>query len=124
MEELEEYFKKNYGDMNYRYFELMKTAEPIIWRKRQGILKREVKIHNKYVGQDVICITTRRGCCNYKEDYTNPEAPYLFFETDKWEQSLGDLFLEHITCGFDHTYCDHYVKAVINDDYRKLLEVK
>ena len=74
-----------------------------------------MKTHNKYVGQDVICITTRRGCCNYKE-------PYLFYETDKWEQSLGDLFLEHITCGFDVTYCDHYVKAVINDVYRKLVK--
>lgn len=35
-----------------------------------------------------------------------------------------DLFIAHCTDEFDSTYCDHYFKAVINDEYKDLIKVE
>lgn len=79
----------------------------------------ETKIFNKYVGQDVIYIHTRCGDCDLGYDGEN--SNYVFCGAKDWEGKYKDLFLEHITNEFDCTYCTHYFKAVINDEYKELL---
>ena len=76
---------------------------------------------NKYVGKDVIYIHTRCGDCDL--GYDNENSNYVYCGAKEWEEEHKDLFLEHITDPFDSTYCTHYFKAVINEDYEKILEL-
>lgn len=79
----------------------------------------ETRIFNKYVGQDVIYIHTRCGNCDF--GYDDENSNYISCGAKDWEEKNKDLFLEHITDEFDSTYCTHYFKAVINDEYKELL---
>lgn len=74
---------------------------------------------NKYAGQDVIYIHTRCGDCG--KGYDDEDSNYIYCGAKAWEESNKDLFLDHITDKFDSTYCTHYFKAVVNDEYNELL---
>lgn len=77
------------------------------------------RIFNKYVGQDVIYIHTRCGDCDL--GYDDEDSNYIYCGAKDWEEKHKNLFLEHITDAFDSTYCTHYFKAVIDDDYKKII---
>lgn len=53
--------------------------------------------------------------------YDDEDSNYISCGAKDWEESNKDLFLDHITDKFDSTYCTHYFKAVINDEYNELL---
>ena len=67
------------------------------------------ELFNSYCGEDVIFIHTRCGGCNYED-----------FEADKWEND-NPLFLTGVDDCYDKTYRDHYFKAVIDDDYKNII---
>lgn len=76
-------------------------------------------VFNKYIGQDVIYIHTRCGDCGM--GYDDEDSNYVYCGAKKWEEEHKDLFLEHITDPFDSTYCTHYFKAVVDDDYKRII---
>lgn len=43
-------------------------------------------------------------------------------EVAEYIEKNKELFLDHITDEFDCTYCDHYFKAVVNDEYAELIK--
>ena len=69
------------------------------------------ELFNSYCGKDVIFIHTRCGGCNYED-----------FEADKWEND-NPLFLTGVDDCYDETYRDHYFKAVIDDDYKNIINL-
>lgn len=69
------------------------------------------ELFNSYCGEDVIYIHTRCGGYNYED-----------FEADKWEND-NPLFLKGVDDCFDETYRDHYFKAVIDDDYKNIINL-
>ena len=92
----------------------------LIETKESCDYEEETKIFNKYAGQDVIYIHTRCGDCDL--GYDNEDSNYIYCGAKEWEEKYKDLFLEHITDKFDSTYCTHYFKAVVNDEYKELID--
>ena len=116
-EKIEKYIKENYGEVprnrGIRFMKVENKCDDTNWK--QG------EVFNKYVGQDVIYIHTRCGNCGLS--YKNPRSNYISCGAKKWEEQNKDKFLEHITDSFDKTYCTHYFEAVINDDYKEIIEM-
>lgn len=113
---IEKFIKENYGDVpRCRGVRFMKIEEP--W----GDDDAESKLHDKYVGTDTIYIHTRCGNCG--RDYDDEDSNYVYCGAKEWEEQNKDTFLEHITEEFDKTYCTHYFKAVVNDEYNKILDL-
>ena len=81
----------------------------------------QTHLYNSFVGQDVIYIHTRCGDCGM--GYDNEESNYVYCGAKDWEEKHKDLFIEHITDPFDQTYCTHFFKAVVNDEYEEALKV-
>ena len=112
------YIEKNYGEIpRCRGYELMKLAE-----KYGDDSDEQTSLYNSFVGQDVIYIHTRCGDCGrgYDDEYSN----YVDCGAKDWEEKYKDLFIAHCTDEFDSTYCDHYFKAVINDEYKDLIKLE
>lgn len=128
-----EYINKYYGEIpRCRGFRFMKIEDKVDYKpnidttdmfgSEEKIDYSEVKeMFNKYVGQDVIYIHTRCGDCDM--GYDDEDSNYISCGAKDWEEKYKDLFLEHITDPFDCTYCTHYFKAVINDEYNELLGI-
>lgn len=130
---LEEYLKRNYGDIpRYRGVRLMRLEDKVeskpnidvtdmyeLEDKEEYDYSGNIDMFNKYVGQDVIYIHTRCGDCGL--DYDDKDSNYVACGAKDWEEKHKDLFLDHITDAFDSTYCTHYFKAVIDEDYKELV---
>jgi len=115
-EEISKYIDKYYGDIpRCRGVRFMKVEMPI---ENDG--GEDSEVFNQYVGQDVIYIHTRCGDCGM--GYDDPDSNYVYCGADVWEEEHEDLFLDHVTDDFDMTYCSHYFKAVIDNDYNKIIE--
>lgn len=78
------------------------------------------EMFNRYVGQDVIYIHTRCGDCGM--GYEDEDSNYVYCGAKDWEEEHKDLFLDHITDPFDSTYCTHFFKAVVDDEYNKIIQ--
>ena len=115
---IDKYIKENYGEIpRCRGVRFMKTEN--IWENDVDA-QEEIDMHNKYVGTDTIYIHTRCGDCGM--GYDEEDSNYVYCGAKKWEENNKDKFLEHITEEFDCTYCTHYFKAVINDDYKAIIK--
>lgn len=64
-------------------------------------------------GKDYIYIHTRCGGSD-----GNDESNYYYFGMDKWEKEHGAFGIDD---GYDHTYRDTYIPAVVNDTYKELI---
>lgn len=127
-----DYLTKYYGDIpRFRGARLMKLEDKVedkpnidvtdMFGVDEEVNYSEVnEMFNKYVGQDVIYIHTRCGDCGM--GYDNEDSNYVYFKAKDWEEKHKDLFLGHITDPFDKTYCTHYFKAVINDEYQAVID--
>ena len=134
IDSLKDYLSKYYGDIpRFRGARLMKLEEKVEDKPNIDVtdmfgVDEEVdysevnEMFNKYVGQDVIYIHTRCGDCNL--GYDDENSNYVYCGAKDWEEKYKDLYLEHITDPFDSTYCTHYFKAIIDDDYKELIESK
>jgi len=112
------YLAENYGEIpRLRGARFMKIESPV---EQDEYYNEEFEVFNKYAGQDVIYIHTRCGDCGM--GYEDEGSNYVYCGAKDWEERFSSLFLEHITDTFDSTYCTHYFKAVINDDYEKILK--
>ena len=110
------YIKKNYGEVpRCRGVRFMKVEES------RGGDDAESDLHDKYVGTDTIYIQTRCGHCGM--GYDDEDSNYVYCGAKAWEEKNKNKFLEHVTEEFDHTYCTHYFKAVVNDEYNKILDL-
>lgn len=115
---LSDYIEKNYGEIpRCRGYELMKLVE-----KYENDSDEQTSLYNSFVGQDVIYIHTRCGDCGLGCE--DEESNYVYCGAKEWEKKYKDLFIAHYTDEFDSTYCDHYFKAVINDEYKDLIKVE
>ena len=128
------YIEKHYGDVpRIRGVRFMKLEDKATDKFRldvtdffgeesvdYSIFIKEIEMFNKYAGQDVVYIHTRCGDCGlgYDDLYSN----YISCGAKKWEEEHKNLFLDHITDPFDCTYCTHYFKAVIDEDYKKIVK--
>ena len=111
------YIKKNYGEVpRMRGVRFMKIEKPVSNEKKSP----QIDMFNKYCGQDVVYIHTRCGDCGM--GFKNKDSNYVYCGAKDWEKKNKKLFLEHISDEFDSTYCDHYFKAVVNDEYAELLK--
>ena len=114
--EVMDYINKHYGDIpRPRGVRFMCVESPI-----DNAESSQCFMYNKYIGQHVIYIHTRCGNCGngYEGKYSN----YVSCGGKDWEEKHKDLFLDHCTDEFDSTYCDHYFKAVVDDEYNKLID--
>ena len=115
-ERLSNYINENYGEIpRCRGYELMKLSE-----KYEDDDDGQTDLYNSFVGQDIIYIHTRCGDCGM--GYEDEDSNYIYCGAKDWEEKHKDLFITHYTDNFDPTYCDHYFKAVINDDYNDLIK--
>lgn len=115
-EKLSNYIEKNYGEIpRCRGYELMRLVE-----KYGNDSDEQTSLYDSFVGQDVIYIHTRCGNCGL--GYEDEESNYVYCGAKEWEAKYKDLFIAHCTDEFDRTYCDHYFKAVINDEYNDLVK--
>ena len=112
-----EYIKKNYGEVpRMRGVRFMKLEKPVPNEEKSP----QIDMFNKYCGQDVVYIHARCGDCGGSFD--NKSSNYIVYGAKAWEKKNKKLFLDHITDEFDSTYCDHYFKAVVNDEYAELIK--
>ena len=111
------YIKKNYGDVpRMRGVRFMKIEKPVPNEEKSP----QVDMFNKYCGQDVIYIHTRCGDCG--RGFKSKDSNYVSCGAKDWEEKNKELFIEHISDEFDNTYCDHYFKAVLGEEYAELLK--
>ena len=109
------YIKKNYGEVpRMRGVRFMKVEKPVPNEEKSP----QMDMFNKYCGQDVVYIHTRCGDCGF--GFNSDEGNYTYCGAKDWEKKNKKLFLDHITDEYDSTYCDHYFKAVVNDEYAEL----
>lgn len=66
----------------------------------------------KRCGKDYIYIHTRCGGSG------NDESNYYYFGMDKWEKEHGAFGIDD---GYDYSYRDTYIPAVVNDTYKELI---
>lgn len=115
-EKVMKYINENYGNIpRFRGVRFMKIECANENPEDDGI-----KMYNKYCGKDVIYIHTRCGDC--EKGFDSKDSNYAYYGADKWEESHKDLFLEHCSDDYDDTYCDHYFKAVLNDEYESIIK--
>lgn len=114
---LDDYVSKHYGDVpRIRGIRFMKLEKPT------GRPERCMQVFDGYCGKDVIYIHTRCGSAQYGDD--DPDANYRAFGADAWEQANQDTFIESLNDEFDGTYRDHYFKAVVDDEYERLMKAE
>lgn len=105
------YVKKHYGEITRpRGVRLMRLQKPE-WS--------DDPTFKRLCGKDVIYIHTRCGACG--RSFKNKDNNYTWYGADKWEKS-NKLFLTHArNRKGDDTYCDHYFLAVVDDEYKELI---
>lgn len=110
------YIKENYGDVPQLVgIRLMEKEE------RTRGLGTQMAMFDKYVGEQVIYFHTKCGISglNFNDENSN----YRYFKADEWEKEHEDTYLDHFADKEDSNYCDHYFKAVVNEDYNELLRI-
>lgn len=75
------------------------------------------RIFNQFVGQDVVYIHTRCG-----GSASNHDSNYVCCGGKEFEDRNADNLILALNDEFDGTYRDHYLRAVVNDDYLALIE--
>lgn len=112
---MEDYVVKNYGDVpRLRGIRLMKLEE------KTGEGGPQMELFDSMCGEDVVYIHTRCGSCGLGDD--DPDTNYTACGGKEFEERNADKLLASINDEFDGTYRDHYFKAVVDDEYGKLLE--
>lgn len=118
IEALESYVTRHYGKVpRIRGIRLMAIEKP---EESDG--GRQIDVYNGYCGKDVVYIQTRCGSAIWGDE--DPDANYISCGGRDWEKSNPDTFLESINDEWDGTYRDHYFKAVIDDEYKAMIESK
>lgn len=75
------------------------------------------RVFNGFVGQDVVYIHTRCG-----GDSNDQDSNYVYCGGKEFDERNAEYLLASLTDEFDGTYRDHYLRAVVNDDYLALVE--
>ena len=119
IDDLESYVARHYGvPPRLRGIRLMKMERPVDPHGFWGLCSSE-SLFNEHVGEDVVYIHTRCGAYGQEVD---PDYNYVGCGGRDWERSNPDTFIESCDDGFDPTYRDHYFKAVVDDEYLRLVE--
>ena len=112
---MEDYVVKSYGHVpRLRGIRLMKLE------KKTGGDSPQMELFDSMCGEDVVYIHTRCGACGCDDD--DPDTNYTACGGREFDERNADKLIASITDEFDWTYRDHYFKAVVNDDYKRLLE--
>lgn len=112
---LDGYVSKHYGKTpRPRGIRLMKLEKMIEPEENY-----QESMFNKHCGEDVIYIHTRCGAYGHEKD---PDCNYISCGGKNWEESNPDTFIESTDDAWDPAYRDHYFKAVVDDEYKKILE--
>lgn len=112
---LEPYVVRHYGEVpRLRGIRLMRLEEP------SGEPGDQMHVFDGYCGQDVVYVHTRCGSAWWGDD--DPDANYISCGGRDWEESNPDTFIESLNDEFDGTYRDHYFKAVVDDEYKAMIE--
>ena len=110
---LEEYVTKHYGEVpRLRGIRLMKLEDKT---NDSGL-----EIYDSYCGKDVIYIHTRCGSAWYGDD--DPDANYISCGGKEFDERNSETFIESVNDEWDGTYRDHYFQAVIDSEYKQLIE--
>lgn len=110
----EGYVVNNYGHVpRLRGIRLMKLEE------KTGEGGPQMELFDSMCGEDVVYIHTRCGSCGFGDD--DPDTNYTACGGKEFEERNADKLLASINDEFDGTYRDHYFKAVVNDEYKRLL---
>lgn len=103
---LREYAESCYGFVpRLRGIRLMTVERPTYGEGEQ------LKLFDSMCGKHVVYIHTRCGANNYRD-----------CGGEDFESRNADALIAAIDDEKDHTYRDHYFKAVINDKYNRLLD--
>lgn len=117
IELLKDYVARNYGEPpRLRGVRLMRFEEP------SGEPEYQMQVFDGYCGQDVVYVHTRCGSACWGDD--DPDANYIACGGRAWEESNPDTFIESLNDEWDGTYRDHYFKAVVDDEYKAIVESK
>lgn len=113
--EINDYIEKHYGNVpRLRGVRFMKVYDRMDFEDCEWD-----EMFLSYCGQDVIYIHTRCGDCGMGFD--DERSNYVYCGGKEWEEQHKDLFLSHQSDEFDSTYCDHYFKAVVDEQYNRIL---
>lgn len=111
---MEDYVVKNYGDVpRLRGIRLMKLE------KKTGGDGPQMELFDSMCGEDVVYIHTRCGSYCFGDD--DPGTNYTACGGKEFDERNADTLIASINDELDGTYRDHYFKAVVNDDYKRLL---
>lgn len=114
MPKLEGYVKKVCGELppRLRGLRLMKveTSEDF---DAEDFTYAHNRQFSELCGKDYIYIHTRCGGSDGDD-----ESNYHYFGMDEWEKEHGAFGIDD---GYDHTYRDTYIPAVVNDTYKELI---
>lgn len=114
---LEPYVSRHYGEVpRLRGIRLMRTEE------QTGETEHQMQVFDSYCGKDVVYVHTRCGSSWLGDD--DPNSNYIYCGGLEWEESNPDTFIESLNDEFDGTYRDHYFKAVIDDEYKAMIEAR
>lgn len=103
---LREYAESCYGFIpRLRGIRLMRVEQPSNERGEQ------LKLFDSMCGKHVVYIHTRCGANNYRD-----------CGGEDFERRNDDAFIAAIDDECDPTYRDHYFEAVVNDEYKRLLD--
>lgn len=109
------YVVENYGEVpRLRGIRLMKLED------KTGEDGTQMEMFDSMCGKDVVYIHTRCGSCGCGDD--DPDTNYIACGGKEFDERNADRFIASINDEFDGTYRDHYFKAVVNDEYKRLLE--
>lgn len=114
MESLQGYVEKHYGmPPRPRGIRLMKVESKV----EEG--DAQFEMYNSFCGEDVIMLHTRCGTCGLGEE--DSEGNYRYCGMDEYEEDNAEYFVGAIDDGWDSTYRDTYLKAVVDDEYKQLI---
>ena len=120
--EINNYIEKHYGDVpRLRGVRFMAVEKKVDTAEVDDEGELQYEMFNRYVGEDVIFIHTRCGDCGL--GFGDSDSNYVYCGGKEWEEKHKDLFLNHHSDGYDPTYCDHYFKAVVDDEYKAILNM-
>ena len=112
---MEGYVVKNYGPIpRLRGIRLMKLEE------KTGEGGPQMDLFDSMCGEDVVYVHTRCGSCGCDDD--DPDTNYIACGGKEFDERNADRLIASISDEFDWTYRDHYFRAVVNDEYKRLLE--
>ena len=115
IDDLYEYVVRVYGDVpRLRGIRLMRAEEPV---EADGCWQLEE--YNGFCGQDVVYIHTRCGGCGDEDD---PSSNYIRCGGRRFDDLNADRLIRSFDDAWDETYRDHYLRALVDDEYLALLD--